>query len=139
MSRNASVTLDWGDGTYEFRLAWGELVKIQEECDAGPYVVLQRLITGQWRLQDISTVIRWGLVGGGKTPVEALKLVRLYVETRPPIENLMVAQAILSAGCVGAPDEDALKKAQAPDQESGSTDSQTGSFGSEPSTEPVGT
>lgn len=137
MSRDASITIDWGDGTHHFRLAWGQMVKLQEECDAGPYVILQRLYGGTWKMQDISNVIRWGLIGGGLEPVQALKLVRAYVESRPPVENLLTAQAVLSAGCVGAPDEDAGKKAEAPDQESGSTVSQTGRSGSEPSMEPA--
>ena len=138
MSRDASITLDWADGTYTFRLAWGQLVSLQEECDAGPHVILQRLVRGEWKVQDIANVIRWGLVGGGKTPAEATQLVRRYVETRPPLENLLIAQGVMSAGVVGAPDEDASKKAEAPDEESGSTTSLMGSSGSEPSTRPDG-
>lgn len=137
MSRDASISLDWADGKYLFRLAWGEIVHLQEELDAGPYVILRRLTTGEWRVQDIATVIRWGLIGGGLVPTEAAALVRRYVETRPPVENLIIAQAVLSAGCVGAPDEDASKKAAAPGKESGSTASPTGSSGSEPSTAPA--
>jgi hypothetical protein len=118
LSRNASITLDWGDGTYDFRLGWGELAKLQEACDAGPFVVLDRLRGGTCRLEDISGVIRWGLVGGGKTPVEATKLVRLYVEDRPPAENRLTAYAIMAAGCAGAPEEQIEKKSPAPDRAS---------------------
>lgn len=139
MSRDAAITLDWADGTHTFRLGWGDIVRLQEECDAGPYVILERLYKGSWKVQDIAGVIRHGLIGGGMEPAAALKLVRAYVEARPPVENLMVAQAVLSAGCVGAPDEDAPKKAAAPDAESGSTTSPTGSSASEPSTAPAGT
>jgi hypothetical protein len=105
MSRDASIELDFADGTFTFRLAWGELAKVQEACDAGPYVVLQRLMTGEWRLSDISEVIRQGLIGGGFTPVEATKKVRAYVEARPPTENLSLAQAVLTVGLMGAPEE----------------------------------
>ena len=105
MSRDARVELDWGDGTFTFRLGWGELVMLQEACDAGPYVVLQRLSTGTWRVEDISETIRCGLVGGGMTPADATKRVRSYVKDRPPMESLMVAQAVLSAGIIGAPEE----------------------------------
>lgn len=136
MSRSASVTLDWADGTYVFRLAWGQLLELQEKCDAGPYVILQRLHGGEWRVQEVSNVIRLGLIGGGLEPKEALRLVRTYVEDRPPMESLMTAQAVLAAGCIGAQDEPS-KKAAAPDQESGSIAFPTGSSGSEPSTEPA--
>jgi hypothetical protein len=134
LSRDASVTLDWADGTYHFRLAWGEIAKLQEACDAGPFVILDRLHSKACRLEDISNVIRWGLVGGGKSPVEATKLVRLYVEGRPPAENLLYAISILSAGCYGAPEENIEKKSGAPDLERESTISPTGKSGSEPST-----
>lgn len=113
MSRDASIDLDWADGTYAFRLAWGELEKLQEACDAGPYVILNRLNDGSWRVGDISNTIRLGLIGGGMAPVDALTKTREYVEKRPPAENLMFAQAILSAGLVGAPDEEPGKKGEA--------------------------
>jgi len=105
MSRDARVELDWADGTYSFRLAWAQLIELQEKCDAGPYVVLNRLHSGQWRVEDISNVIRLGLIGGGMAPVEALKKVRTYVEARPPLENVLYAQAIIAAGLQGAPEE----------------------------------
>src|SRR5690606_20440868 len=84
---------------------WKEIIALQEAVDAGPYVVLGRLHNGQWKVEDISKVIRIGLVGGGMTPADALKKVHTYVEDRPPLENLLVAQAVLSAGLAGAPDE----------------------------------
>jgi hypothetical protein len=135
VSRAASITIDWGDDTYDFRLGWGELAKLQEACDAGPFVILDRINNGACKLADISEVIRWGLVGGGKTPADALKLVRQYVEGRPPAENRLTAYAILSAGCYGAPEEQIEKKSEAPDRDSASTISQTENSGSEPSTE----
>lgn len=30
MSRDASIDLDWAEGHFTFRLAWGELEKLQE-------------------------------------------------------------------------------------------------------------
>ncbi len=105
MSRDAALVSDFGDGTYTFRLAWGQLSGLQESCDAGPYVIRDRLYTGTWRLNDIRETIRYGLIGGGLTPIAALNLVREYVEGRPPIENLPLALAVLSAGLMGAPEE----------------------------------
>lgn len=134
--RDARIELDWADDTYSFRLGWGELAALQEECDAGPYFILGRLQDGSWKLSDISSVIRLGLRGGGSSPADALKLVRLHVEARPPLENLLHAKAILVAGLMGAPDEPVGENA-APDSEGeGSTTSPTEKSGSEPSTEP---
>lgn len=105
MSRDAKVVLDWADDSYVFRLGWDQLETLQEECDAGPYVILHRLHSHQWKMQDISNVIRLGLVGGGMEPVAALKKIREYVKKRPPLENHAFAVGILSAGLMGAPDE----------------------------------
>jgi hypothetical protein len=135
MSRDASLTEPFGDGDHHFRLAWAQLEKIQEACDAGPYVVLDRLASGRWRLEDIREVIRYGLIGGGMTPVEALKLVREYVEGRPPHESLALAQKIMIAGVVGAPEEEVGKKAEAASQEGEKPRSPTENSDLPPSTE----
>lgn len=123
--RDATVTFDWADGTHSFRLAWGQLAELQEKCDAGPYVVLQRLHSGEWRIEDVSNIIRLGLIGGGMEPAPALKLTRAYVEARPPMENIIPAQVILSAALTGAPEEK-VGEGDAANQKSDSlTNSQT--------------
>lgn len=123
--RDATVTFDWADGTYPFRLAWGQLAELQEKCDAGPYVVLQRLHSGEWRVEDISNIIRLGLIGGGREPSPALKLTRAYVEARPPMENLIPAQVILAAALMGAPEETVGEGDAANQTESSLMNSQT--------------
>lgn len=128
MSRDASIALDWADGTYQFRLAWGQIAELQEKCNAGPFEILRRLSSGTWRIEEISNVLRLGLIGGGMEPIPALKLVRTYVEARPPVENLLHAQAVMSAGLMGAPDEDDVKKNSAEEQANGSTISPTENF-----------
>lgn len=106
MSRDASIgPLDWADGSYTFKLDWERLILLQEATDAGPLFLLERLGGKHVRLQDISHTIRLGLIGGGAKPEDALKLVRAYVESRPPMENTQIAYAILAAGVMGAPDE----------------------------------
>ena len=136
MSRDGSITLEWAGGEHLFRLGWGELRSILEACDAGPFAILERLGNGAWRLDDISSVIRFGLIGGGTPPVEAAKLVRLYVEKFPPAESCIVAHAVLTAGCIGAPEEQIEKKSEAPDRDNSElTTFQTEKSGSEPSTE----
>ncbi len=135
MSRDASITLDWAGGTSHFRLGWGELAKLQEACDAGPFVVLERLNSGACRLEDISGVIRWGLIGGGLPPVDAAKTVRLFVEGVPPADNRLTAYAVLSAACYGAPEEGIEKKSAAPDRDDVLTTSHEEKSGSERSTD----
>lgn len=122
--RDGQITLTWADGDHVFRLGWGELELLQEACNAGPYVILERLIDKSFLVGDISHVLRLGLIGGGMAPVAALKLVRDYVEKRVPAENLIFAQAVLSAGCVGAPEEK-LGETDAPSPDESSTTFQT--------------
>lgn len=113
MSRDSLITRDFADGTYDFRLAWGQLRMLQEECDTGPYLILDKLVSGRWLVDDISRVIRLGLIGGGMTPANALQKVRSYVEDRPPLESLGLAQDILGAGVAGVEEEDIGKKSEA--------------------------
>lgn len=129
MSRSGSLEADFGDGSYVFRLPWGEIERLQESCDAGPYVILERLMNNTWRLKDIRETIRFGLIGGNKTlpNMKVLSLIREYVEERPPMENVMLAQAILASALVGSPDEKPLGKGKAAKRRRKSTTSQTGS------------
>ncbi len=105
MSRDSSISFDWGDDTYKFRLGIAELRQLQEKCDAGPAFILGRLFDGTWRVDDLIQTIRLGLIGGGMTPQAALALTRTHVEQRPLYESILPAQAILNALLAGAPDE----------------------------------
>lgn len=121
MSRDAKIELTWADGEYTFRLGWGELEALQEACEAGPWVILERLFTRQCLIGDISNVIRQGLIGGGLEPTAATKLVRTYVEKRPPAENLLFATVILQAAIQGAEEEPVGEHLAASQTESSST------------------
>ena len=105
-NRSSTITLPWADGDYTFRLAWGQLIELQEKTDCGPGFLLDKMWQNNWKVQHISEIIRLGLVGGGLTPAEALKKTRTYVESRPPMENLPLAQAILAIALQGAPEEE---------------------------------
>jgi hypothetical protein len=127
MSRSASLSLDWADGTYTFRLAWGQISELQEKTGCGPQMLLSRLTDGSWRADDLRETIRLGLVGGGVEPLRALNLVRAYVEQRPLLESVMPARAILTAALVGVegepwPGKDQPGKTKDPDP---STDGST--------------
>lgn len=107
MSRDASLEADFGDGGHQFRLAIGELREMEEKRDAGSPLILRRLLSGEWRVDDVREVIRLGLIGGGMPALEALKLVRRYVDDIPAwTENAMLAGAILGAALMGVEDEE---------------------------------
>jgi hypothetical protein len=113
MTRSAKVTLDWADGEYSFRLGIKEIEELQEKTGCGPFFLLNRLVDGSWKVQDIRETIRLGLIGGGMEPVKALPLVRNYVDGRPLLESVKFAQLILSAALAGAPDGERPGKAGA--------------------------
>lgn len=105
MSRDASITFDWADGTQTFRLALGQLRELQEKTNAGPMELLRRIDSGSWRIDDLRETIRIGLIGGGMKPADALALVKNYVDARPLQESVFPAQYILMAALFGTEEE----------------------------------
>ncbi|MCD1620739.1 gene transfer agent family protein [Salipiger manganoxidans] len=122
MSCEATITLDWADGTYPFALDVPQLRELQEKCDAGPWFI-------QWALEatsmarsmgltpprDMSTAyvsetIRLGLIGGGMPAIVALKKVRDYVGAGQFVENIPVAHAVISVALQGVPEDEPEKQ-----------------------------
>lgn len=109
-NRNGVVELDFGDGTHRFRLAIGQLEELQEKTGVGPYVLLQRLMSGEWHTADVRETLRLGLVGGGMGALEALNLTRRYIDDRSDwVFNSKMAYAIMGAAILGAPEEESGK------------------------------
>jgi hypothetical protein len=100
VSRHGAIDLDWGDGTYTFRLGLGEIEELEVKRDLSLFTIARRLSPAQRdaRLSDISEVLRIGLVGGGMLPVDALAKTRRYVDERPIDENRDAAYAVVLAG-----------------------------------------
>jgi hypothetical protein len=96
MNRHAAIEQDFGDGTYTFRLGLGEIEELERKCDLGIFRIVGRLApqAREAKLVEIMETLRLGLIGGGTMPVEALALVKRYVEERPLDENRDVAYAV---------------------------------------------
>lgn len=105
MSRDGSITFEWGDGEHKFRLAIGELQELQEKCNWGPEEVFRRLEAGTWWVNDLIEPIRLGLIGGGMDVSKARSLVQRYVTAGNLMGNVDPAMLILAAALVGVPDE----------------------------------
>lgn len=114
MNRSAVCELDWADGTYTFCLKIGQLRELQEKTNVGPLTLFNRLAQGDWRVDDTRETIRLGLIGGGKSPLESLDLVRRYVDERPLFESVAPAISILSYALFGPNDEVIAGKAETP-------------------------
>jgi hypothetical protein len=116
MSRNGSVTLDWADGEHTFRLAIGQLRELQETINKprvklgapfiGPATLYNLLVSRDAWLHEVREVMRLGLFGGGMKPIEAVDMVRRYVEEWPLAESSVHAALVLGAALFGTPEED---------------------------------
>ena len=78
MSRSGKTRLEFGPDEQDFRLAFGELVELQEATGKGPGRIQLDLAENKWAARDISEVLRIGLIGGGMDPMKALAMVRRY-------------------------------------------------------------
>lgn len=133
MPANGCVTLAWGDGDHDFNLAKiGLVLELEAKCGCGVREVLTRIIERRWYVQDIREVIRLSLIGGGKTPVESLVLVKRYFDERPWEESVTTAQAVLLASIVGVPGDEVGK-----DQAEGTTTEAMDALSAPPSTGPA--
>lgn len=103
--KHGAVDLVWADGTHTFRLALGNLRELQEKTGCGPMELYRRVTQGTWRVDDIYETIRIGLIGGGKKPADAVRLVQRYVAERPLLESVPAAVAVLMVALHGPPED----------------------------------
>jgi hypothetical protein len=102
------ITLVWPGGEHTFALRLGELRALQGACDAGPEQILNRIIAGVWRVDDIVETVRLGLIGGGMPDGEARKLVRRMTEgegRRGLLAYRQIALQIIMASIAADPDD----------------------------------
>jgi hypothetical protein len=108
--------MDWADGEHTFRLAIGQLRELQETVNKsrvkmgapliGPASLYNLLVSREAWMHEVREVMRLGLIGGGMRPVEAVDMVRRYVEERPIAESSVHAALVLGAALFGTPEED---------------------------------
>lgn len=116
---SARITFDWADGSHTFRLAIEQLRELQDKTGVGPAALFDRIASRLWRVDDLREVIRLGLIGGGMEPLDALALVKRYVDARPLLESVEPAWRIIMAALVG-PGDDRPGKAAAEAETTGS-------------------
>ncbi|GAA0262596.1 hypothetical protein LNAOJCKE_5180 [Methylorubrum aminovorans] len=105
MSRDGSIDLELGANTYRFRLAIGELEKLQEETGIGAPEHLHRLYVGEnasWR--HVRAILLVGLIGGGLGVSEAHAVAR-GLDDMPAVRAIAVAALVMAAALEGAEDE----------------------------------
>lgn len=91
-----SEEIVWPGGEHPFRLGIGELRAIEQRSDAGSAVVMMRLLTGQWKIDDVVAPLRLGLVGGGMSEKDASILVDAVLkETASPYTLAVTAADVI--------------------------------------------
>ena len=87
---------NWQGGEHAFLFDYGALRGLEDARDAGAYYTLQRLMSGLFRLDDVTDVIKFGLIGGGMGEGDARRLV-----TRVAGEVPLYALALFAASILG--------------------------------------
>lgn len=90
-----SRSIVWPGGEHDFCLGIGELRALEQRSDAGCFVILTRLLTSQWKIDDVLQPIRLGLIGGGMDDREAQKVIDRALETSSPYSLAVPAASIL--------------------------------------------
>lgn len=122
-SRFGLVTLDWADGTHDFRLGLAEIEEIEAKFDRSLFVIAGALGARTAKVSEIREVVRVGLIGGGMKPVDALAKVRRYLDERAIEESRDVAYAIVLAGLMRVNTDAPQGEAEAPETSPGGSTS----------------
>ncbi|MBB2818992.1 gene transfer agent family protein [Rhizobium phaseoli] len=85
----------WAGGEHSFRLGIGELRAIEQRSDAGCAVVLMRLLSSQFKIDDVIQPIRLGLIGGGMQERDAQKVLDSALDIASPYALAVPAADIL--------------------------------------------
>lgn len=88
-------TFVWPAGEHQFRLGIGELRGIEQRCDAGVAVVLMRLLSSQFKIDDVISTLRLGLIGAGMPEAEAKRLVDSALDVASPYALSIAAASVL--------------------------------------------
>jgi hypothetical protein len=114
------IVAEWNGGEHRFCIGKiKQLQALQEATGAGPEELLSRLRAlpedaggvyeairiGMLRpaAMDLHHIVEQGLIGGGMSPMEARKLVKVHVDERPRAESYALCVAIILALITGAP------------------------------------
>lgn len=111
-----SVKHFFGDGEHDFDIVdakWSLLIEL-EKTVGSVLPFFHRMQAGDFRVTELRELIRLALIGGGKTPGEAHRLVGTYFDLSPIAEHLPLAVAITGAALFGVdPDGEVVNDAAA--------------------------
>lgn len=100
-----AITLQWPGGEHAFALPLGQLRALQEATSSGPEEVWNRIRVGVWRVDDVISVLRFGLVGGGMESEVAARLVVTMFDLHPMADFKLPALAVMRHAMLGPEDD----------------------------------
>lgn len=101
-----SHTAFFGDGVKTFTLTDTVINELQHTTGVGIGALFRRVVEyREFRLTDITEIIRLGLVGGGMKTEDAARLIETYAKDRPFDETIPLALDILTARWTGKLEE----------------------------------
>ena len=103
-----------GEGYFTLCLRIDELIQLQEKLGVGPNILAQRLLRGEWLVEDIQQTIRLGLIGGGMQHREAFDLVNRCIKEGYLIDYTALAGRLIMAALSGIEDDPIPGEAEAP-------------------------
>lgn len=110
MALHTKIIAPFGDGDYVFDVGpLGIRLELEEKCSNTGLLGIHRRLQNDCRIMDYRETIRLGLIGGGMKPLDALRMVKRYVELRPSQESVPLAMMILMAGLVGVEEAEEKK------------------------------
>lgn len=92
-----SHTAFFGDGQRTFLLRTPQAIELERLSGVAIGALYNRMTNKDFRLTDIASTIRLGLIGGGCDPEEAAALIDAYVVDAPLLPNVVLAVEILHA------------------------------------------
>lgn len=93
---------------------FGEFRILQDKHDLGPQGFELVLRSGAWRVEQVSDVIKFGLIGGGMAEAEADRLVSTTIAAGRLLRYVPLAHAIIIATLGPLDPEPDEKKLEAP-------------------------
>ncbi|WP_417724211.1 gene transfer agent family protein [Salipiger sp.] len=99
-------TTFFGDGLHTFALTDPMIAELERISDLGIGALYRRAVQMQFRLCDLTEIIRLGLIGGGAAPQDAMRLTDTYARNQPLDRLYPLALDILDARWCGTTKQD---------------------------------
>ena len=87
----------FGTADHSFTLTDDMIIELERLTDIGIGAFYQRVIAMAFKSDDLTQIIRLGLIGAGMHPQQAMQLVQTYANNRPMSETFPLALDILDA------------------------------------------